>query len=105
MFGYGLFTLSRHKLRHMDKREELIGKVTNPETDYAAYTARNKNGDDVTDGCQPDSSENSSDCVKSFVLDHSYLSQAVEKAIFVTLHIFISYGQPIEFNVWEVIFL
>ena len=67
---------------HTTTREELIGKVTNPETDYAAYTAGN--GDDTIDG-QPDSSENSSDCVKSFVLDHSYLSQAVEKVIVLTL--------------------
>ena len=89
MFGYGLFTLSRHKLRHMDKREELIGKVTNPETDYAAYTAGNGNGDDDTDGGHQDS-ENSSDCVKSWSLDHSYLSQAVEKVIVLTL-IFIKF--------------
>ena len=62
----------------------MIGKVTNPETDYAAYTAGTGNGDDTIEG-QPDSSENSSDCVKSFVLDHSYLSQAVEKVIVLTL--------------------
>ena len=69
---------------HTTTREELIGKVTNPETDYAAYTAGTGNGDDTIEG-QPDSSENSSDCVKSFVLDHSYLSQAVEKVIVLTL--------------------
>jgi len=65
---------------HTTTREELIGKVTNPETDYAAYTAGTGNGDDDTIEGQPDSSENSSDCVKSWSLDHSYLSQAVEKA-------------------------
>ena len=59
----------------------MIGKVTNPETDYAAYTAETGNGFDDTEGGQPDSSENSSDCVKSWSLDHSYLSQAVEKVI------------------------
>ena len=69
---------------HTTTREELIGKVTNPETDYAAYTAGNGNGDDDTDGGQPDSSENSSDCVKSFVLDHSYLSRAVENIMVLT---------------------
>ena len=63
----------------------MIGKVTNPETDYAAYTAGNGNGDDDTIEAHPDSSENSSDCVKSFVLDHSYLSQAVEKVIVLML--------------------
>ena len=70
---------------HTTTREELIGKVTNPETDYAAYTSGTGNGDDDPDGGQPDSSENSSDCVKSFVLDHSYLSQAVEKVIVLPL--------------------
>ena len=63
----------------------MIGKITNPETDYVAYTSGTGNGDDDPDGSQPDSSENSSDCVKSFVLDHSYLSQAVEKAIVLLL--------------------
>ena len=74
---------------HTTTREELIGKVTNPETDYAAYTAGNGNGDDDTDGGHQDS-ENSSDCVKSWSLDHSYLSQAVEKVIVLTL-IFIKF--------------
>jgi hypothetical protein len=69
---------------HTTTREELIGKVTNPETDYAAYTVGTGNGDrDDTDGGQQDS-ENSSDCVKSWSLDHSYLSKAVEEVTILT---------------------
>ena len=38
---------------HTTTREELIGKVTNPETDYAAYTAGNGNGNDDTIEAHP----------------------------------------------------
>ena len=68
---------------HTTTREELIGKVTNPETDYAAYTAGN--GDDDTDGGHQDSENSSDSCVKSWSLDHSYLSKAVEKVNVLTL--------------------